>query len=137
MKGPLGIDPGQELSSSADAIKSNQRHRTALGAKIELVTAKRRYHLANCGNHTDKTIVTLKYLVLLATITFVIFGVGISLNTAAPAMAESPSYPWCAQGDIIRCWYMTREQCEEAVNYQGFCVTDPNVPRRHGEKIRG
>jgi hypothetical protein len=137
LKGPLGIDPGQELSSSADAIKSNERHRTALGAKVDLVAARRRPVLANCGNHTDKTIVTLKYLVLLATITFVIFGVGISLNTAAPAMAESPSYPWCAQGDIIRCWYMTREQCEEAVNYQGFCVTDPNVPRRYGEKIRG
>jgi hypothetical protein len=24
---------------------------------------------------------------------------------------------------------MTREQCEEAVNYRGFCVTDSNVPR--------
>jgi len=137
LKGPPGTDPSQEISSSADAIKSNERHRTALDAKVELVAAKRRHVLANCGNHTDKTIMTLKYLVLLATTTFVIFGVEISLNTAAPAMADSPSYPWCAQGDIIRCWYMTREQCEEAVNYQGFCVTDPNVPRRSGEKIRG
>jgi hypothetical protein len=32
---------------------------------------------------------------------------------------------------------MTREQCEEAVDYHGFCVTDPNVPRRPGEKVRG
>jgi hypothetical protein len=79
----------------------------------------------------------LKYLVRLATKTFVALGVGMSLSTAAPAIAESPSYPWCAQGSIIRCWYMTREQCEEAVNYRGFCVTDPNVPRRYGEKIRG
>jgi hypothetical protein len=92
--------------------------------------------MAHYRNHFGRTIVTLKHLVLLATTTFVLFGVGISLNTAGPAMAESPSYPWCAQGDIIRCWYMTREQCEEAVNYQGFCVTDPNVPRRPGEKTR-
>jgi len=79
----------------------------------------------------------LKYLVRLATKTFVVLGVGMSLSTAAPAFSESPSYPWRAQGSIIRCWYMTREQCEEAVNYHGFCVTDPNVPRRYGEKIRG
>jgi hypothetical protein len=31
---------------------------------------------------------------------------------------------------------MTREQCEQAVDYRGFCVTDPNVPRRAGEIIR-
>jgi len=31
---------------------------------------------------------------------------------------------------------MTREQCEEAVHYHGFCVTDPNVPRRPGEVVR-
>ncbi len=80
---------------------------------------------------------TLKHLFRLATITFAIFGAGMSLSTAAPAFAESPLYPWCAQGSIIRCWYMTREQCEEAVNYHGFCVTDPNVPRRYGERLRG
>jgi len=80
---------------------------------------------------------TLKCLVRPATLAFVMFSVGMSFSTAVPAVAESPSYPWCAQGSIIRCWYMTREQCEEAVNYHGFCVTDPNVPRRYGEKIRG
>jgi hypothetical protein len=79
---------------------------------------------------------TLKHFVRSAIMAFVLFGVGMSLSTA-PAVAESPSYPWCAQGSIIRCWYMTREQCEEAVNYHGFCVTDPNVPRRYGEQIRG
>jgi hypothetical protein len=31
---------------------------------------------------------------------------------------------------------MTREQCEETVNHHGFCVTDPNVPRRPGEIVR-
>jgi hypothetical protein len=70
-------------------------------------------------------------------LTFAMFGAAMAIGTAAPAAAESPSYPWCAQGgSIIRCWYMTREQCEETVNHHGFCVTDPNVPRREGEIIR-
>jgi hypothetical protein len=107
-------------------------------AKVELVTAKKRHTFSfKGGHHTDESIMTLKYLVRLATKTFVVLGVGMSLNTVVPAFSESASYPWCAQGSIIRCWYMTREQCEEAVNYHGFCVTDPNVPRRPGEKIRG
>ena len=71
-----------------------------------------------------------------AILTFAVFGAAIALGTAWPAAAESPSYPWCAMGSIFRCWYMTREQCEEAVDYHGFCVTDPNVPRRPGEIVR-
>ena len=71
-----------------------------------------------------------------AILTFALLDAATAFGTAAPAAAESPSYPWCAQGSIIRCWYMTREQCEETVNHHGFCVTDPNVPRRAGEIIR-
>ena len=72
-----------------------------------------------------------------AILPLVMFGAAMALGAASPAAAESPSYPWCAQGgSIIRCWYMTRQQCEEAVDYHGFCVTDPNVPRRQGEIIR-
>ena len=84
-----------------------------------------------------KQLVSFKHLTQLAIIASTLFGGAIALGTAAPAAAESPSYPWCVQASIYRCWYMTREQCEEAVNYHGFCVTDPNVPRRPGEKIRG
>jgi hypothetical protein len=73
-----------------------------------------------------------------ATLTLIMLGTAMALGAASPAAAESPSYPWCAQGgSIIRCWYMTREQCEETVNHHGFCVTDPNVPRRPGEIVRG
>jgi len=80
---------------------------------------------------------TIKYLVRLAT-KHPLYSVSVFLSApAARAIAESPSYPWCAQGSVIRCRYMTREQCEEAVNYHGFCVTDPNVPRRYGETLRG
>ena len=80
---------------------------------------------------------SLKHLVRLAVITSTLFGGAIALGTGAPAAANLPSYPWCVQGSIYRCWYMTREQCEEAVDYHGFCVTNPNVPRRPGEKVRG
>jgi len=66
----------------------------------------------------------------------VLFGTAMALGAASPAAAQSPSYPWCAQGSIIRCWYMTREQCEETVNHHGFCVTDPNVSRRPEDIIR-
>ena len=52
-----------------------------------------------------------------ATLTLVMFGTAMALGAASPAAAESPSYPWCAQGSIIRCWYMTRAQCEETVNH--------------------
>ena len=48
-----------------------------------------------------------------------------ALGIASPATAELQSYPWCIQGGTYRCWYMTHEQCEEAVNYRGFCVTNP------------
>jgi hypothetical protein len=84
-----------------------------------------------------KQIVSFKHLTQLAIVASALFGGAIALGTAAPAAAESPSYPWCVQASIYRCWYMTREQCEEAVDYHGFCVTDPNVPRRPGEKVRG
>ena len=84
-----------------------------------------------------KQIVSFKHLTQLAIVASTLFGGAIALGTAAPAAAESPSYPWCVQGSTYRCWYMTREQCEEAVDYHGFCVTDPNAPRRYGEKIRG
>jgi hypothetical protein len=30
---------------------------------------------------------------------------------------------------------MTHEQCEEAVNYHGFCVTNPDVPSHYGDQI--
>jgi hypothetical protein len=60
-----------------------------------------------------------------------------ALGIASPAAAESPSYPWCIQGDTYRCWYMTREQCEEAVDNHGFCVTNPDVPGHSGDQFHG
>ena len=50
------------------------------------------------------------------------------------SVTAEQSYPWCAQGDnILHCYYMTREQCEAAVNDQGFCVANSNVPILNNE----
>jgi hypothetical protein len=59
-----------------------------------------------------------------------IMAVGICLATAAAglpvtATASEQSYPWCTQGDTLHCYYMNRAQCEETVDYHGFCVANP------------
>jgi len=76
-------------------------------------------------------------LTLVAVLGFASVAIVAASGIASPALAQSPSYPWCVQASTYRCWYMNREQCEEAVDYRGFCVTDPNVPRRYGERVRG
>jgi hypothetical protein len=91
--------------------------------------------LAQFRSNSDHRVMSLKHHVQ-AILTFAMFGAAMALGTAAPAAAESPSYPWCVQGSTLHCWYMTREQCEETVNHHGFCATDPNVPLREGEIIR-
>lgn len=60
-----------------------------------------------------------------------IIAVGITLATAAVGFpvagrASEQSYPWCAQGDTLHCYYMNREQCEQTVDYHGFCVANPD-----------
>jgi hypothetical protein len=60
-----------------------------------------------------------------------IVAVGLCLATAAialPAAAKATerSYPWCTQGDTLHCYYMNRAQCEETVDYHGFCVVNPD-----------
>lgn len=44
----------------------------------------------------------------------------------APALAQAPDYPWCTQGGAIHCYYMTHQQCEETVDYRGFCIRNPD-----------
>jgi hypothetical protein len=57
--------------------------------------------------------------------------IGIILSASKPTSALAEElYPWCIQSDTLHCYYMTREQCEEAVDYHGFCVANPETPRR-------
>jgi Protein of unknown function (DUF3551) len=56
-------------------------------------------------------------------------------GTPTPGMAEE-LYPWCVQGSVLRCYYMTREQCEMTVDYRGFCVANPDVRSKSNEAAR-
>ena len=59
---------------------------------------------------------------------------GVAVVAGRPTSATAQSYPWCAQGDnIVHCYYMTREQCEAAVNYHGFCIANSSVPTPNNE----
>jgi len=51
------------------------------------------------------------------------------------AVAQETSYPWCVQGSMLRCYYMSREQCEQTVDYHGFCVANPEY-RESGKQRR-
>jgi hypothetical protein len=63
------------------------------------------------------------------------FGIlGAAVVAGQPTSASAQSYPWCAQGDsIVHCYYMTREQCEAAVNYHGFCLANSSMPTPNNE----
>jgi hypothetical protein len=54
------------------------------------------------------------------------------LAVPSAAAAQETSYPWCVQGSVLRCYYMSRAQCEQTVDYHGFCVSNPEY--REGEK---
>jgi hypothetical protein len=74
-----------------------------------------------------------KFLVRLRVMTLGILGLAFVADQPTSATAEQ-SYPWCAQRDnTLQCYYMTREQCEEAVNHHGFCVANSNVPTLNNE----
>jgi hypothetical protein len=52
--------------------------------------------------------------------------VTIATGFPAAAKANEQSYPWCTQGDTLHCYYPNRAQCEETVDYHGFCVANPD-----------
>jgi hypothetical protein len=50
----------------------------------------------------------------------------VAIGLPAAARANEQSYPWCTQGGTLHCYYMNRAQCEETVDYHGFCVANPD-----------
>jgi hypothetical protein len=42
-----------------------------------------------------------------------------------PAAAQAQAYPWCTEGNAIHCYYMNLQQCEETVDFHGFCIRNP------------
>ena len=69
---------------------------------------------------------SLRYFARFATMSGAI-GIILSASKPTSALAEE-LYPWCTESDTLHCYYMTREQCEEAVDYHGFCVVNPETP---------
>ena len=78
-----------------------------------------------------KLVLTAKLIRTLA------LGAGLMAPFAVPgvAAAQETSYPWCVQGGMLRCYYMNREQCEQTVDYHGFCVANPDY--REDARQRG
>lgn len=55
-----------------------------------------------------------------------IYAAALGIVLPSPAAAQAVSYAWCTQGEELHCYYATHEQCEEEVDYRGFCVTNPD-----------
>lgn len=69
---------------------------------------------------------SLKYFLRMSVTAFGIFGAAFVAGTPTPGAAEE-SYPWCVQGSVLHCYYMTRGQCEMTVDHHGFCVANPDL----------
>ena len=48
------------------------------------------------------------------------------VTAVTPAVAQDVSCAWCTEGSALHCYYMSRQQCEETVDYHGLCVTNPD-----------
>jgi len=66
------------------------------------------------------------------------FGVALGVGLPSPAAAQEAPYPWCTQGSAIHCYYMSLQQCEETVDYHGFCIPNPDYRPRddHARRSR-
>jgi hypothetical protein len=55
-----------------------------------------------------------------------ILSVALIASLPAPAVAQAVSYPWCTSDEELHCYYATQQQCEETVDYHGFCEMNPD-----------
>ena len=77
-----------------------------------------------------------KRFISLTIMTIGLLGAALVDGKAAPAAAQEVSYPWCTEGSAFHCYYMNRQQCEETVDYHGFCVPNPNASPQNNEATR-
>jgi hypothetical protein len=68
-----------------------------------------------------------RYFKRLTYLTFGIFAAALSMGQSVPSAAQTPPYPWCSVGESLHCYYMTLQQCEETVDYHGFCDKNPDL----------
>jgi hypothetical protein len=92
-------------------------------------TSKTTQALLTVANELALPAMSLKFFVRLLVV------LAIAFVAAQPtSVTAEQSYPWCAQGDnTLHCYYVTREQCQQAVDYHGFCVANSNVPTLNNE----
>jgi hypothetical protein len=58
-----------------------------------------------------------------------LFAMALAAQPASAAAQTTPAYPWCTVGEEVHCYYATRQQPEETVDYHGFCEQNPDIPR--------
>jgi hypothetical protein len=68
-----------------------------------------------------------KQRICLTVMSLIVAGATLSVGTPVAAAAQEDVYPWCTQGSVLHCYYPNREQCEETVDYHGFCVENPDI----------
>jgi hypothetical protein len=62
----------------------------------------------------------------LSSTTMIVGGLLAALTGAQPAPAMADVwYPWCLHGETSRCYYTSREQCEQSADYRGICYPNP------------
>jgi len=78
-----------------------------------------------------------KHFLQAAIVTLSISGAAFAVGRPVPAAADV-SYPWCTQDEEIHCYYSSRQQCEEEVDYHGFCISNPDYsPSSRAPSRRG
>jgi len=100
-------------------------------APIERDSAKRQQSIDG-----DEANMSTKHLIRLTIMTCGILGAALAGGQPAPAAAQAVSYPWCTEGEEVHCYYMTQQQCEETVDYHGFCITNPDYSPGNGNPQR-
>jgi uncharacterized protein DUF3551 len=65
-----------------------------------------------------------------------ILSLALIASLPAPAVAQAVSYPWCTSDEEVHCYYTTQQQCEEAVDYHGFCIMNPDYRASSGAAPR-
>jgi hypothetical protein len=63
-------------------------------------------------------------------LTLGLLGAALAAGQATPLAAQSLTlpYPWCSVGESVHCDFDTLAQCEETVDYHGFCEQNPDLP---------
>ena len=69
-----------------------------------------------------------KHIKQLALLVLGILGTALAAGQPTPLTAQTLPYPWCSVGESVHCDFDTLAQCEETVDYHGFCVRNPDLP---------